>query len=198
MNRIHIRWDLVGRALDVYQAHFDYSYIEVPWIVGDEAVNVTLPPGRRGFRCEDGPLVGSAEQSFIQLALDGALQPGRYVAASPCFRDDDVDEQHARYFFKVELIEFERAPIEDWGDAVERMAQEALSFYRGIYEARDAEIVPTPQGLDIELGGIELGSYGYRPYKDFAWVYGTGFAEPRFSYAIGGRHGHPGPATAHL
>lgn len=195
-----IRWDLIARALDVYTSRFDYRYIEVPWIVSDEAVGVTLPPGRSGLRCEDGPLVGSAEQSFIQLMFDGTLKPGRYVAASPCFRDDDVDELHGRYFFKVELIEFAHTRIEDWGDAVERVAQEALSFYRSTYDGRDAGIVPTAQGLDIELRGIELGSYGYRTYKDFAWVYGTGFAEPRFSYAagVGGRHGHPGPETTHV
>jgi hypothetical protein len=64
------------------------------------------------------------------------------------------------------------------------MSQDALFFYRSIYEARDAAIIPTAQGLDIELGGIELGSYGYRSYGRLHWIYGTGFAEPRFSQAV--------------
>lgn len=182
-----INWKLVARAIDAYRAS-GYAYVEVPWIVSKEAVEVTLPPGREGMHCCDGALVGSAEQSFIQLMLDGKLKPGRYVAASPCFRDDEVDALHQRTFFKVELIEFSAGPIERWGDAVQRMAEDAQSFMRNVAARRaahDTEIVPTAQGLDIELRGIELGSYGYRSHRGFHWVYGTGVAEPRFSYALG-------------
>ena len=180
---MNINWQLIARALDIYQQRFKYEYVEVPWIVGKDAVAVTLPPGREGMHCIDGALVGSAEQSFIQLMIDEKLKPGRYVAASPCFRDDDVDELHQRTFFKVELIDFSEGVVTDWGDRLQKMAEEALSFYKSIYQGRDAEIVPTAQGLDIEFKGVELGSYGYRSFRRFHWIYGTGFAEPRFSLA---------------
>jgi seryl-tRNA synthetase len=181
----NIRWDLISRAIHIYQ-EYGYTYVEVPWIVSDEAVRVTLPPGREGLRCEDGPLIGSAEQAFLQLMLDGTLAPGRYVAASPCFRADDPDDLHFRYFFKVELIEFATSPIESWGEAVQRMADDALFFLRSLQGATKARIVPTAQGLDIELRGIELGSYGYRSHKGLHWIYGTGLAEPRFTITTSG------------
>jgi hypothetical protein len=176
-----IHWDILAQSIDFYD-RMGFAYVEAPWIVSDEAINVTLPPEHKVTRCDAGPLVGSAEQSFIQLALDGSLQPGRYVAATPCFRDDPPDALHQRYFFKVELIEFgkeDRAPHL----AVRDMAETALIFFRGLPEGRDAEIVSTPQGLDIELRGIELGSYGHRQHENLYWIYGTGFAEPRFSIA---------------
>ena len=53
------------------------------------------------------------------------------------------------------------------------------------YVNSNFEIVKTEEGLDIELNGIEIGSYGYRSYKDFHWIYGTALAEPRFSLAAG-------------
>ncbi len=108
------------------------------------------------------------------------------MAATPCFRDDPPDVLHQRYFFKVELIEFDRSPVTGTRAqhfAVLEMAEIALSFFRSIDEGRAAEIVATPQGLDIELRGIELGSYGARSHGDLHWIYGTGFAEPRFTIA---------------
>jgi hypothetical protein len=44
-------------------------------------------------------------------------------------------------------------------------------------------IVKTEIGHDIELNGIEIGSYGWRQNQDIIWAYGTGLAEPRFSIA---------------
>ncbi len=48
--------------------------------------------------------MGSAEQGFVQLMLDGKLPLGSHMAAGPCFRDDEVDDLHQKTFFKVELI----------------------------------------------------------------------------------------------
>lgn len=39
-------------------------------------------------------------------------------------------------------------------------------------------------GYDLLLSGIEVGSYGFREYKNNKWIYGTGLAEPRFSQAF--------------
>lgn len=44
----------------------------------------------------------------------------------------------------------------------------------------------TAEGIDISLSGTEIGSYGFRKDKEgFTWSYGTGLAEPRFSYLCG-------------
>lgn len=186
MPRPTINWSIIPKALDFYEK-LGYSYVEVPWIVSGEAINVTLPPDRTGLRTQDGPLVGSAEQSFLHMALNGDLLSGRHVACSPCFRDDEEDDLHQRYFFKVELILLSLVPILDANRRVRDMADEALVFFTGLYGGRDASIVPTEQGLDIEVNGIEVGSYGYRSYKELHWIFGTGIAEPRFSLASSGR-----------
>lgn len=178
-----IDWWLIGEAVSHYTAA-GLKYIEAPWFVSDAAVMVTMPPGRKGHRTQDGPLVGSAEQSFIQLMMNGTLPPGKYVAATPCFRDDEVDELHHRYFMKVELIQV--CEPRDLGFEIKiqlhKVVKQALEFFQQ-HHAGDYQVVETEQGFDIELNGIEIGSYGYREHEQFRWVYGTGLAEPRFSTA---------------
>lgn len=48
--------------------------------------------------------------------------------------------------------------------------------------------VETSAGWDVEVDGVEVGSYGHNELRDgdapFVWVYGTGLAEPRLSQAI--------------
>lgn len=176
-----INWQRVARAVAHYSS-IGYQYVEAPWIVGDEALGVTLPPDKTGLRTQDGPLVGSAEQSFLQLMLDGQLSAGRYVAATPCFRDDEVDDLHQRTFFKVELIRV----FDDNQTAsalCEQVVQDALGFFCSVAPADSLARRDTPIGCDIELDGVEIGSYGCRQYRGHHWVYGTGLAEPRFSIA---------------
>jgi hypothetical protein len=177
-----IRWDFISRAI-AYYSGLGYRYVEVPWVVGAAAINVTLPPGYTAFTTMDGTLVGSAEQSFIQLMTDGKLSDGNYMACTPCFRDDTVDEYHQRTFMKVELIQFRKQPIPEPHMAALSVALEALDFFQSLTMGQDVRVKKTPDGLDIELRGVELGSYGYRSHEDFHWIYGTGLAEPRFSKA---------------
>jgi seryl-tRNA synthetase len=176
----------VQRAISFY-TFCGFTYVEVPWIVTDEAVNVTLPLDVEAFRCQAGPLVGSAEQSFIQMALDGDLTSGRYVGASPCFRQEKVlDRLHQQTFFKVELIELSMLPIPNARHHVEALAELAQRFFESIPGCSDTQIVDVPGGFDIEHRGVELGSYGYRSHRDFHWIYGTGYADPRFRSTISG------------
>jgi hypothetical protein len=193
VNRID--YALIAQALSYYEGQ-GFTYIEVPWIVSKKAVEVTLPEGRAGLHCADGTLVGSAEQSFIHMAMNHEIKPGRYMAASPCFRDDTPDEWHQRTFFKVEmidLVDIEKDPnADDSSVPWYEMAQIALGFFRrfeptALIEgsivneyAFDSHHEP---GADITLDGIELGSYGRRAMKGWRWTYGTGLAEPRFSMA---------------
>ena len=187
-----ISWGNVAKALTYYQG-LGYKYLEVPWVVSDEAIGVTLPPGGRATTTQHGPLVGSAEQSFIQLALDGKLAPGRYVAATPCFRDEPEDHLHKRSFFKVELIQLYAEPLlgDTSGERVRDMVRHALGFYDTLIKVPSGSLQPTymqptSEGWDIMCKGVELGSYGYRSYWGFHWVYGTGYADPRFTYVVGG------------
>jgi hypothetical protein len=46
------------------------------------------------------------------------------------------------------------------------------------------DLVMTAEGYDLEIGGIEVGSYAARTADGMSWTCGTGLAEPRFSTAI--------------
>lgn len=185
-----ISWTNVAKALTYYQ-RLGYKYLEVPWIVSDEAIGVTLPPDGRATQTQHGPLVGSAEQSFIQLALDRKLAPGKYVAATPCFRDEPEDHLHKKHFFKVELIQLCAQPLlVDISECVRYMVKDVLGFYDTLIKVPSGSLQPTymqptSEGWDIMCKGVELGSYGYRSYWDLHWVYGTGYADPRFTYVTG-------------
>ncbi len=175
-----IRWDFISQALDYYK-NKGFQYAEVPWIVSEKAINVTLPSDKDCVMTQLGPLVGSAEQSFIQLMMNNKLKYGNYIAATPCFRDDLEDKWHNKYFFKVELIKYiEENKLND----VVKMTMMSLDFFRKLANGTDLKIVPTEDGYDIELKGVEIGSYGLRKFENKMWVYGTGLAEPRFSKAL--------------
>ena len=45
--------------------------------------------------------------------------------------------------------------------------------------------VKTDEGYDLEINGIEVGSYGARYHAKIGWwAYGTGLAEPRYTTAM--------------
>lgn len=195
--RSRIDWRRIGDAVRYYE-RAGFKYVEVPWIVEYRSVAATIPPGRAAFELSnagDKPpdtLVGSAEQSFLQMMLDGdlgfdaRLGTSSYVAVSPCFRDDEVDELHHKDFVKVELILVEREPLSR--EHARLIALEAKGFYQQAgANPRHVHLVETEIGIDIEYGGIEIGSYGARSHEGHHWVYGTGLAEPRFSQALARR-----------
>lgn len=192
-----IRWDLVSAASSHYH-RWGYEYIETPWIVSQKAVEITLPPGKFGYylghpNYSPGFLVGSAEQAFIQLMLADQLGPGKYYAIGPCFRDDPIDELHKNSFFKVELIEIEgRTQVLDDG-SVYRLMSTAKRFFEDEchQETRVMPIPNEPGAYDLELNGIEIGSYGLRKFEKHRWVYGTGLALPRFTQAAEKNNNNP-------
>jgi seryl-tRNA synthetase len=180
-----ISYRKVAKAIKKYQKEFRYEYVDTPWLVSDEAVNVTLPADRHGFELghpslKPGKLVGSGEQGFIQMMLNGELRKGAsYVTAGPCFRDEETVDRLRQYsFFKVELIR-----IASWGDKLSivdahRMARDAEDVIYQLY-GPGARVVRTSEGYDLEVQGVEIGSYGIRSYQGHSWVYGTGLALPR-------------------
>ena len=171
-----IDYQLIGKAVTYYK-NLGYKFIDVPWYVSMKAIESTLPPGLKTFSFEDKYLVGSAEQSFVQLMLDGEISSGKYVAVSPCFRDEIEDELHKKSFMKVELISIDRDPM-----SVIDLYQDAFSFFKdNMAVGSSIKMVNTEDGFDICINGIEVGSYGRRQYENFYWSYGTGLAEPRFS-----------------
>jgi hypothetical protein len=178
-----IDWTLLAQAVSYYQSA-GYTYVEAPWAVSPESVEITCPkPEYTAEVVGLGSLVGSAEQSLLHLDLAGHLDPQKtYCALTPCFRlGDNGDALHHPYFMKVELYTRMRINT-DYTD----LRIDAMAFFQALLSAsenRRLKIIPTIEGCDLELNGIEIGSYGVREHHGHIWVYGTGIAEPRFSQA---------------
>lgn len=190
-----IDWSLMGRALETYQK-YGYTYIEAPWLVCTEATLSTLPPcgavpceltvqnPRHGYTERQGDLVGSAEQGLVHLLLDGNLEPGRWVAAGPCFRyEAAVDHLHHPYFFKIELMRLLTVDQQRYApDHLADVLHDAMDAISTLTK-KAPTMVATADGFDLEINGIEVGSYGIRTFRGWKWVYGTGMAFPRINQA---------------
>lgn len=185
----------LARALEFYQER-GYVYLDdVPWSVGCVAYYATKPDGAKDVSLQvEGSFtptypVASAEQSFIQMMLDG--QPiKRAIAVTPCYRAEPrIDTLHRPYFMKAELI---NAQDVDEGHLI-HMIHDACAFFEQFFAVRIVRTTPTlldePSFDIVEKGSrFELGSYGIRRMdvagKKLAWIYGTACAEPRLSTAI--------------
>lgn len=185
-----MNWNRLLCALEYYQLlpqGREFRGIEVPWIVSRIAQDSTRPPGGVDWNVvpsdDDKPagaLVASGEQSFVQMMLDGQLPGNRYVCLTPCWRKEPVyNEFYRPYFMKVELIQL-RTPAR-----VMDMVDVAYWFFSTQCDPATIEIVETGDNMfDINVNGIEVGSYGQREWQGFEWTYGTGLAEPRFTAAV--------------
>jgi len=96
------------------------------------------------------------------------------MSVSPCFRKGDVGDWHFETFMKLELYDNTGRK-----NALNSMIEGAVSFFN--FFCGECEVVDTPDGKDINVGGIEVGSYGVRTFRDKTWVYGTGVALPRIT-----------------
>jgi len=181
-----------------YYAKCGFEYVNVPWTVSREAILMTRPPHVLGepFSYNSGGVdhypVASAEQSFLQMAMDNwkvNVRPvGSLCALTPCFRNEPViDDLHQPYFMKVELISWDQTSHED---LTKMIAHARLLFEENLWVDCVPNTDPDPIGIEAydlvtSHTGIELGSYGIREHpKVGRWLYGTGLAEPRYTYAI--------------
>ncbi len=177
-------WARIASAVDYYTGYCDYEYMDVPWFVGRFAYDATKPEGARdiavttwGDQWNKHYLVASGEQSFLSLMVNGR-EIKDAVCVTPCFRDEPIyDATHLREFMKVELISTTRT--------VNEVLNSAFHFFAQYTEESKLVVEKTDIGYDIMLNGHEIGSYGERVLGNLRWVYGTGIAEPRFTYAHG-------------
>lgn len=180
-------WNLIKKALEYYTG-LGYIYKETPWIVSPEITELTCPDIQKSLHNTTQSFVGSAEQGFIQLALQGQLIPGvKYVSASPCIRLGETDELHQEQFFKVELYSLsqDETVLNSFIDDASLFFSQMSLVMPCVVETSD------PSTVDININGIEVGSYGTRSAQDIAWTFGTGLAEPRFSLACANEHDVP-------
>lgn len=198
------------QSIGFYAKH-GYVWKDVDWAVRGEALSVTSPKRLSLSECpsyKGGYIVASAEQSFIEDQQQRVRQYGlgirdtnRYVTMTPCFRDEEFySDVHRPYFMKVELI--------DWGHVNDGYLHQMISLAEEFFsEFLTVDVIIVDDATDplatcpifdivSRRGRIELGSYGLRSHESIGpWLYGTGCAEPRLSYAIeqeaklGGLHG---------
>lgn len=172
-------WARLARALDFYSSK-GFLRVELDWSAPKDICAITCPDESRMYAFDDEYLVGSAEQGFMDAQNRGSLPAGRYVTLTPCFRREPVvSETHLRHFMKVEMFASH--------DARDELAYE-FGLLAADFMQRETshvvELVATTEGYDLEIAGIEVGSYAARTSNGMSWTCGTGLAEPRFSTAV--------------
>ena len=157
-----------------------YTPISVPTYI-DKKHNQRTAGDKKFLTHSELTYVGSAEQSFIQLMSEGEIQHGTYFAITPCHRDEILDETHLEVFLKIELIAI-------GADIKNILLYDAMDVFTFLNPRGHFEIVNSGNRegeKDILMNGIEIGSYGTSRTPDGTiYTYGTGLAEPRFSYAV--------------
>jgi seryl-tRNA synthetase len=175
-----INYRILIQALDYYQS-MGFTHKEVDWLVEESIANITKPDFVRNFYIDDKALVGSAEQSFLQMITHNELPPGQYVALTPCFRDDVEDLTHKRYFMKVELID----TLNTSEERLNEIVNICVDFFKQFTDVRIEKTGDLMYDIVDAKTGIELGSYGIRHHQSVnTWIYATGVAEPRLSTVI--------------
>lgn len=173
-------------AAQMFYQKMGFEYIEVPWVVSEAINNITCPKDVLQYRVTKGDkkktLVASGEQGFLYLIAKGQLPSGQYQTITPCFRNDDFDQWHTKYFMKNELITFGQKSLA-WSHYLDETIRLATKLFvqLGLDENKIVKQKCPDGSFDLMYEGVELGSYGIRETTFVKWVYGTGLAEPRFS-----------------
>lgn len=174
-----IDWERLMRALAFYRRK-GFLQCELNWDAPRDVCALTCPEPDRMYGFEDNVLVGSAEQAFMHAQKTGYLPAGRYVSITPCFRrENEETETHKRQFMKVELYASHAA-----GDEIAEEFADLARQFMSTETDETVDLVRTAEGWDLEIGGIEVGSYSARRLGGMEWTCGTGLAEPRFSMAV--------------
>ncbi len=168
----------ISEALDYYESR-GYEYMEVPWVIDHKSTEITLPAGREATALQYGDLVGSAEQSFIELMRRGETIL-KACAVTPCFRiEDSYDDLHYPYFLKCELIDTDATD-----ENLHQMIDDASAFFSQYTEVDIEETEPDAYDIVDRKMRIELGSYGIRNCEGKRFIYGTGVALPRLTSVL--------------
>ncbi len=178
-----INYSLIGYACQFYTLSCGFEQIESPWTVTKAIADITRPPkaGEFSIKEKNKVLVASGEQSFLYLYAKGYLPKGKLLTVTPCFRNDDFDGLHTKYFMKVELINTKDVSPK----SLDSMIDCAKEFFKQIFPPKGLKVVKISDNqFDIFYKDVELGSYGIRKCDFLEYVYGTGCAEPRTSLTL--------------
>lgn len=171
-------------SIAFYEKHA-FVRIETPWTVSKAVSDLTRPQDLVPYQLEHNKkcLVGSGEQSFLYLYLKGFLPRGKFQTITPCFRDDQFDTLHSKYFIKNELIVTTESEVNVKG--LRCVLDLSRDFFAQYIDQSILTCVSTGEDQwDICCKGIELGSYGIRDVGYLRYIYATGCAEPRLSTVV--------------
>jgi hypothetical protein len=185
-----IDFSLISQAIYYYR-NLGYHHIEAPWLVNRSISNLTKPENKRDFLIDSLALVGSGEQSLLQLVVEGKIDKHKHnklITTTACFRDDDIDDLHQRYFVKTEIMIIPTTLDESHLiSKLTTLIKQAKGFFGQFISVKEVLLENNNfyDIVDCEYG-IELGSYGVRTVNlpdsiSFTYIYGTGLAEPRLS-----------------
>ncbi len=177
----------LARVMERWVEQENAREVPLAWMTPHAYVEVTRPAwAPEQPVTEHGYLVASGEQTFLQLAEEDRLPKAEcYIGWTPCFRHETFDEQHHFAFLKAEAFAWldetrpEDHQLIEWVERARRVLQDET----------EGDICPVPLedgSWDLELNGVEVGSYGIRalPLTGRRYLYGTALAEPRFSFAL--------------
>jgi hypothetical protein len=183
---------MLHKAIEAWRAQ-GFRYVDLPWMVPKEFSDATRPPECRDLRTLYGSFVASGEQSFLQLWDAGQLSGARgYVGWTPCLRDEKLDALHQHGFMKAEwFVPLVGEHPHDWAAVLPQLVTTQVEIFKlvahecGEVSQGALEVVALgPEQVDIELNGVEIGSYGRREFRGRYYLYGTALALPRFTSAM--------------
>lgn len=176
-DKFNISVEKIYKAINFY-GDKGYEMLDVPMICSSDSCNVTKPEGNESFNHDNDSYVGSAEQSFIELYSCGQLPDGKFMALTPCYRDEpEINDLHLNIFLKLELIHVGDKFVNE--NQIIKDSFEFFSIYGQPIVTKESYVT------DININDIEVGSYGTRAFPDGkVYVFGTGIAEPRLSYSL--------------
>lgn len=174
-----IDYKIINDSIEYYDLN-KFTRIESPWTVSEYVDSITKPNFQQSFKLTHNNkcLVASGEQSFLYLYLKEFLPKGQFQTTTPCFRYENFDNLHTKYFIKNELIKTDTVNQLE----LEKIVDICLKYFKQYIPT--ANVIETNIGYDIVYENIELGSYGIRSCDFLDWIYATGCAEPRLSSTI--------------
>jgi len=189
-----IEYQLLAHAIETYKKQ-GFVQVEVPWIVSVDAKRVTYNGSTPYELITDQSLVGSAEQSFVQIIMsdEGLIPNTKFMSVSPCFRHEErPDFYHSNQFVKLELFVY--MPKDDlfslWHhvyreDLVPSNLKNVITFVNTSKLISDSSI---EAAYDLEINHIEVGSAYVRSFThkgvSHRYFCATGLALPRFPQVI--------------
>jgi hypothetical protein len=179
-----INYKNIQDSIEFYENR-GFKRVESPWTVTKAISDITKPkfgPNETvtdfTIKEKNKVLVASGEQSFLYLYNKGFLPKGQYQTVTPCFREEQFDAYHTKYFIKNELIKTDIVETQ----SLHTVLEIALDFFTSKLgsDVKIETVIPNKE-YDISFDKIELGSYGIRHCDFLSWIYATGVAEPRLS-----------------